>query len=70
MDYGRSMELSLRLKHRHNDGSWSPLEPRAPHDSAELDPERSWGSGKIYVCSACGEEVLVEPPADPAPPPS
>ena len=65
MDLVRTSELALRLQHRHSDGSWSPLEPRSPHDSADVDAERSWGTGRIYVCTACGEEVLVEPAADP-----
>jgi hypothetical protein len=55
----------LHLEHRHNDGSWSPLEPRSsPHDSAELDPERDWASGQIYLCKSCGEEVRIMTRAD------
>ena len=34
MDIARTAELTLRLQHRHSDGSWSPLEPRSPHDAA------------------------------------
>jgi hypothetical protein len=55
----------LHLEHRHNDGSWSPLEPRrSPHDPAELDPERAWASGQIYLCKSCNEEVRVMTRAD------
>ena len=68
MDYGRANELMLSLRHRHNDGSWSPLEPRTTHDPATSDPERSWASKTIYVCKACEEEVWVEPLEDPAAP--
>ena len=65
MDLGRTAELELRLQHRHSDGSWSPLEPRSPHDAASLDPERGWPNGRLYVCKACDEQVIVEDPADP-----
>jgi hypothetical protein len=65
MDIGRTAELTLRLQHRHSDGSWSPLEQRTPHDAASIDPERGWPAGTIYVCKACQEEVLVEPLGDP-----
>ena len=51
---------ALRLEHRHDDGSWSTLEPRpSHHDPAEHDPERDWANGRIYVCSSCNEEVRV-----------
>ena len=53
---GRYAEL--QLQHRHNDGSWSPLQ-RTDHDPSSRDPERDWVHGQIYVCTDCGEEVLV-----------
>ena len=57
----------LRLQHRHNDGSWSPLQP-APHDPSSFDPERDWVNGQVFVCTDCGEEVRIthgnDPPAD------
>jgi hypothetical protein len=54
------IELALRLEHRHEDGSWARLEPRpSPHDPAELDPERHWDHGRIYVCPSCNEEIRV-----------
>jgi hypothetical protein len=66
------LEAALRLEHRHNDGSWSTLEPRpSHHDPAEHDPERDWAHGRIYVCSSCNEEVRVTDRAsegDPAKP--
>ena len=65
MDYGRTAEFELRLRHRHNDGSWSELERRQPHDAADRDPERDWGSGTIYVCRTCDEQVSVETVPDP-----
>jgi hypothetical protein len=63
------LETALRLEHRHEDGSWSPLEPRATHhDPAELDPERDWAHGRIYVCASCNEVVRVtEAPSDGGP---
>jgi hypothetical protein len=53
---GRLAEL--QLQHRHNDGSWSPLQP-AHHDPSSHDPERDWLNGQIYVCTDCGEEVRI-----------
>ncbi len=59
-----SAMLLLRLEHRHNDGSWSPLEPRpSHHDSAEYDPERDWATGRTYACPTCDEQVRVMGPA-------
>lgn len=56
----RGLDFAMRLEHRHNDGSWSPLEPRpSHHDAAELDPERGWANGRIYMCTTCDEEVRV-----------
>jgi hypothetical protein len=59
-----SAELLLRLEHRHNDGSWSPLEPRPDHhDATEHDPERAWAGGRIYACPSCDEQVRIVDPA-------
>jgi hypothetical protein len=56
-------ETLLRLEHRHNDGTWSTLEPRPnPHDPAESDPERGWAAGRIFVCTVCDEEVRIVAP--------
>ena len=64
--YGRITEATLRLEHRHSDGSWSPLE-RVHHDAAEHDPERDWAKGKlVFSCLTCDEMVRV---ADPNPEP-
>jgi hypothetical protein len=53
-------ELTLRMEHRHNDGSWSGLEPdTSHHDPAEHDPERAWAKGRIYRCTKCDEQVRV-----------
>jgi hypothetical protein len=52
--------LMLRLDHRHNDGSWSSLEPRSVHhDPSAHDPEGDWADGEIYVCTTCDEQVRV-----------
>jgi hypothetical protein len=64
MDYGRISELTLGLEHRHSDGSWGSLE-RSHHDPAELDPEREWATGEIYICKACGEQIRVRHLEDP-----
>ena len=43
MDYGRLAELTLRVQHRHSDGTWGALEPvPSHHDPADHDPERDW----------------------------
>jgi hypothetical protein len=63
MLYGRIAGLSLRLEHRHDDGSWAALE-RAPHDPADHDPERSWGRGQVFACTTCDEQVRIGLPDD------
>jgi hypothetical protein len=55
-----SAAIMLRLEHRHSDGSWSQLEaPANFHDPSQLDPERSWATGRIYACPKCAEQVRV-----------
>jgi len=50
----------LRLMHQHTDGSWSEMEERREHHgSAEHDPERRWGIGRLFVCRTCPEELVV-----------
>jgi hypothetical protein len=46
--YGRITEASLRLEHRHNDGTWGRFE-RVQHDASAHDPERDWAKGKIVT---------------------
>jgi hypothetical protein len=66
MDLLRVAEASLRLQHRHGDGSWGTFEPAPSHHSpSEHDPERDWGKGTIYRCTSCDEEVVVSKPEDP-----
>ena len=62
MSYGRITELSLKLEHRHADGSWGAFE-RAHHDPSDHDPERDWARGKfVYACTSCDELVRVGGP--------
>ena len=69
MDYGRMSELTLRVRHRHSDGTWGSLEPvPSHHDPAAHDPERDWGSGSIFRCKTCDEEVHIQTLDDPANP--
>jgi hypothetical protein len=70
MDYGRMAELTLRVQHRHSDGSWGSLEPQpsSAHDPADLDPERDWSNTTLFRCKTCDEQVLVSHPDDPAVP--
>jgi hypothetical protein len=57
--YGRIAEMTMRLEHRHGDGSWNKFE-RVPHDAAEYDPERDWAKGEtLYLCTRCDEIVRV-----------
>lgn len=53
--------MSLRLEHRHADGSWSTLE-RSHHDPANHDPERDWANAQIYSCPTCDEQIRVTAP--------
>jgi hypothetical protein len=67
--YGRIAEMTLRLEHRHNDGSWGTFE-RVAHDVAEHDPERSWAKGQaIYECTTCDEQIRVTTDEEPIEPP-
>jgi hypothetical protein len=54
--YGQ-LSGSLRLEHRHGDGSVAPMEREDPRDGA--DPERDWQRGHVYVCTRCHETVVV-----------
>ena len=54
----RASELLL-VEHRHGD-QWVRLQPSSQHDSAESDPERAWGRGRIYSCPECDEQVRVD----------
>ncbi|MEO8570813.1 MAG: hypothetical protein ABI553_03850 [Chloroflexota bacterium] len=68
MDLLRASEVSLKLRHLHDDGSWASFEPaRSHHDPSDHDPEREWANGTIYKCTSCDEEVLVAPVAEPGP---
>ncbi len=66
MDRWADISAQLHLEHRHSDGSWSRLE-LSPHDSAEVDPERSWLRGTIFRCKSCDEQVVVSTDGQPAP---
>lgn len=59
MLYGRIVEASLRIEHRHGDGSVGVFEP-SPHDAADHDPERDWIAGQVvYACTSCDEQIRV-----------
>ena len=61
--YG-SVAEGLKVQHRHADGSWVTMEPQDVLDPAELDPEREWNRGHVFVCPRCEESVRITPPAD------
>jgi hypothetical protein len=54
----------LSVRHRHEDGSWAALEPREHHSPADHDPERDWGEGRLYECTTCDEQVVIEGAGD------
>jgi hypothetical protein len=68
MDFGRISELSLRLQHRHSDGTWGSFVQREHSDVADHDPEYEWARGEVYACTSCDEEVHVQTVEDPADP--
>jgi hypothetical protein len=65
MDANLRIAQDLRLDHRHDDGTWSPMEP-AQHGQPEHDAERSWLRGRIFRCTTCNEEVRVNEGGDEA----
>jgi len=69
MDQIRFLEAQYRMEHRHNDGSWSPMEAvSSHHDTAAHDPERSWGKRLIFRCTRCDETLTVTPGDEGGPP--
>ena len=56
----------VKLSHRHAEG-WFPM-TEEPHDPAALDPERGWAAGgRIFRCSSCESEIVVQPEIDAVP---
>ncbi len=56
-----------RLEHHHGDNDWHEMQEVTPaHDAAESDPERQWGTGRIFRCTTCEDEIRVLAP-DPSP---
>src|SRR3954469_12357333 len=48
---------------RVTDGSWATMEAQDVRDPAEVDPERDWNRGHVYVCPRCAESVRLSVPA-------
>ena len=66
MDQLRFVETQYRLEHRHNDGSYAPMQEQPlHHGAAEHDPERQWGRGRIFRCTTCDEAVTLLPADEP-----
>jgi hypothetical protein len=57
--YSQLLAHSMRVEHRHSDGSWGGLEPSPAHDAAESDPERGWPASRIYPCTTGREQVRI-----------
>lgn len=53
----------LKVEHQHADGSWATMEAQDVRDPAEVDPERDWNRGHVYVCPRCAESVRLSVPA-------
>jgi hypothetical protein len=53
----------FRFEHRHDDGSWAPMEGVAPSPS-NSDLERSWSKGRIFRCNSCAEQIRIAPDLD------
>jgi hypothetical protein len=51
----------LQVEHQHADGSWVELEPQDVRDPSEVDPERDWNRGHVYICPRCAESVRISP---------
>ena len=65
----RILQLEYRIQHEHRDGSWGEMaEERAPHDSAQTDPEREWSLRRVFRCTACDEVVTLTPGTEPGSP--
>ena len=62
MDQARIVEMALRIEHEHHDGTWGEMaEDRRHHESADHDPERSWGIRRIFRCTSCDEAATLIP---------
>jgi hypothetical protein len=48
----------FRFEHRHDDGSWAPMEGVPPSPS-DRDTERSWSKGRIFRCKSCNEQIRI-----------
>jgi hypothetical protein len=58
MDPNVRIAQEFRIDHRHDDGSWAPMDPMH-HGVAEHDGERSWLRRTVFRCGSCGETVTV-----------
>ena len=68
MDQLRFVETQYRLEHRHDDGSYAPMQEQPLHHGApEHDPERQWSLGRIFRCTRCDEAVTLVPGDDRGP---
>jgi hypothetical protein len=63
LEFGRLVDTSLVVEHRHSDGTWGQMAPeREHHDPADHDPEGAWAHGRIFACPSCGSQVRVSVP--------
>jgi hypothetical protein len=61
LDAGRAFsETLMRMKHRHGDSWYEMSEIEERRDSTENDAERRWGNRRIYRCTACEEDIMID----------
>jgi hypothetical protein len=72
--YGQLSNPLFLLQHQHSDGSWGTMVPEQnpdpehePHDPAQLDPEKEWQRGHVFVCNKCEERVRIMVPEEQRP---
>jgi len=59
---------TVKMLHNHGNGDFAPMVEGNDHTSASHDPERAWLAGaKIFRCTRCDEEVVVNPANEDAP---
>jgi hypothetical protein len=63
--YGQLSNTLFHVEHQHSDGTWASMDPvNAPHDPADIDPEKEWDRGHVYICNSCQERVRVSIPEE------
>jgi hypothetical protein len=56
----------MKIEHMHDDHSWHELQ-RVEHGFTPPDPERDWGTKRLYRCVDCPEQFRIGPLDDTPP---